>query len=73
MNLRQKLSFALEQRGERRVSTNSRRYVVYTRAEGDYWFLGAAGALRYGATIAGSFSASEKYKEKILTIAAKVR
>lgn len=42
------------------------KYVVYTRADGGFYYIGRSGALRFGTTSAGSIPVSKKMKKLLL-------
>lgn len=65
MTLQDRFSQALESRGEKLIKTTF-RYRVYSRAKGGFYYLGRAGALRVGRTIANSFPCSEQFREQLL-------
>lgn len=62
-----KLVAALEARGEKRVEARTQKYTVLTRSRGGFWYVGRAGALRYGLTASKS-SAAFKTKDDLLGI-----
>lgn len=66
LTIQDRFAAALVLAGERPVPAKTRKYLVYTRAAGGFWYLGKSGALRYGDTASGSYSAGEKTKAKIL-------
>lgn len=51
----ERLVEALKARGMREVGSRSSRYVVLTRDEISFYYVGKGGALRKGRTIASSF------------------
>lgn len=60
-----KLVAALEARGEKRVEAKTRKYTVMSRSGGGFWYIGRAGALRFGPTASKS-SAAFKTKAQLL-------
>ena len=64
--MQQKFIEALVRRGCVEIPNRSSIYKVFTRQEGGFYYVGRAGALRVGKTIAGSFPVSEKFKKIIL-------
>lgn len=67
MRLKDKFILALQRQGENIVE-NARvvNYTVMTRREGDYYFVGRAGALRAGRTVRSSVPVSSRRKEQLL-------
>jgi hypothetical protein len=63
--LREKFEIALKDMGEMWLGETS-CYVKYSRKEGGYYYLGRAGALRYGPTIAASVPCSTRFREALL-------
>ncbi len=59
---------ALTKRGEKTViNSRSSRFTIFTRTGTDkYFYLGKAGALRTGPTIAKSIPVSDKFKKQLL-------
>ena len=49
-----------------RVESRSRKYVTLHRPDGSFYFVGRAGALRYGKTVAASIAAPEDFKRRLL-------
>ncbi len=71
--LRGQLLAGLLALGEHVVPHTSRRYVVTSAhlvGDGQYFFIGRSGALRYGRTATGSFVASDQLRRRILTAVA---
>lgn len=58
---------ALEALGEREVKRTFKK-VVFSRNEGGFYYIGKAGSLRVGHTVAGSIPTSSKFKAKLLGI-----
>jgi hypothetical protein len=48
------------------VESRSRKYVTLKRPDGSFYFVGKAGALRYGKTISTSIAAPEDFKRRLL-------
>jgi hypothetical protein len=48
------------------VESRSRRYVTVKRPDGSFYFVGKAGALRYGKTVSASIAAPEDFKRRLL-------
>lgn len=77
--LQQQLIDALLKRGSVVVPSKTRKYVTLTRLtptkEGKptYYFVGKAGALRYGVNSTSSFAASDTFKYKLLCEVAESR
>lgn len=61
MTLKEQFIAALIKRGEAKVK-ETKKYVVFTRQEGGHYYIGRAGALRFGATSTGSIPCSDKFK-----------
>ena len=48
------------------VAGRSRKYVTLERPDGTFYFVGPAGALRYGKIISKSLAAPEDFKRRLL-------
>jgi hypothetical protein len=48
------------------VESRSRKYVTLKRPDGSFYFVGPAGALRYGKTVSASIAAPENFKRRLL-------
>ena len=48
------------------VASGSRKYVTLKRPDGDFYFVGKAGALRFGKTVTGSVAAPDDFKRRLL-------
>jgi hypothetical protein len=48
------------------VESRSRKYVTLKRPDGSFYFVGPAGALRYGKTATTSIAAPEDFKRRLL-------
>lgn len=59
--LKEQFIAALLKRGELKVKDNF-KHVVFTRKEGGYYYIGRAGALRFGNNVASSIPCSDKFK-----------
>lgn len=67
MSIRNQLITALTVKGERRIDDHvSRKYVVFTRADGGFYFIGKSGALRFGMTVTSSIPVSSRVKLALL-------
>jgi len=55
MTQREKLLAQLKKRGWSEVASRSSKYVVLTKAGTAFYYVGKAGALRYGRTVAESY------------------
>ena len=49
-----------------RPPSRSRKYVTLKRPDGSFYFIGPAGALRYGKTVSASIAAPEDFKRRLL-------
>ena len=49
-----------------RVESRSRKYITLKRPDGSFYFVGKAGALRYGKTVSASIAAPEDFKRRLL-------
>ena len=48
------------------MASGSRKYVTLKRPDGDFYFVGKAGALRFGKTVTGSMAAPDDFKKRLL-------
>jgi hypothetical protein len=48
------------------VESRSRKYVTLKRPDGSFYFVGKAGALRFGKTVTTSIAAPEDFKRRLL-------
>ena len=48
------------------VASRSRKYVTLKRPDGTFFYVGKAGALRFGKTIADSMAAPDEFKKRLL-------
>jgi hypothetical protein len=48
------------------VESRSRKYVTLKRPDGSFYFVGKAGALRFGKTVSASIAAPEDFKRRLL-------
>ena len=48
------------------VESHSRKYVTLKRPDGSFYFVGKAGALRFGNTVTASIAAPEDFKRRLL-------
>ena len=49
-----------------RWQAGSRKYVTLKRPDGDFYFVGKAGALRFGKSVTGSMAAPDDFKKRLL-------
>ena len=67
ITLQQRLIEALIATGRgTRVESRSRKYVTLKRPDGSFYFVGKAGALRFGKTVSASIAAPEDFKRRLL-------
>ncbi len=64
--IQDRLANALKKLGETEIPGRSRKYRVFTKNGGGFYFLGKAGALRVGPTISGSASMSDATKSRLM-------
>jgi hypothetical protein len=50
----------------RLIESRSRKYVTLKRPDGSFYFVGPAGALRFGKTVTSSVTAPEDFKRRLL-------
>jgi hypothetical protein len=48
------------------IESRSRKYVTLKRPDGSFYFVGRAGALRFGKTVSASIAAPEDFKRRLL-------
>ena len=48
------------------VASGSRKYVTLKRPDGSFFYVGKAGALRFGKSVAGSAAAPDDFKRRLL-------
>jgi hypothetical protein len=48
------------------VTSRSRKYVTLKRPDGSFFYVGPAGALRFGKTVADSMAAPDEFKQRLL-------
>jgi hypothetical protein len=48
------------------VESHSRKYITLKRPDGTFFYVGKAGALRYGKTVTTSIAAPEDFKRRLL-------
>ena len=48
------------------VESRSRKYVTLKRPDASFYFVGKAGALRFGKTVTASIAAPEDFKRRLL-------
>ena len=48
------------------VTSRSRKYVTLKRPDGGFYFVGKAGALRFGKTVTDSMAAPDEFKQRLL-------
>lgn len=66
-NLQQRLVDALIATGRGTpVESRSRKYVTLKRPAGSFFFVGKAGALRFGKTVSDSMAAPDEFKQRLL-------
>lgn len=63
--LKEQFIAALTKRGEAKVKDNF-KHVVFSRKEGGHYYIGRAGALRFGNSSASSIPCSDKFKALLL-------
>jgi hypothetical protein len=67
ITLQQRLVDALVATGRGTVAeSRSRKYVTLKRPDGTFYFVGPAGALRYGKTVTSSIAAPDDFKRRLL-------
>ncbi len=48
------------------IESRSRKYVTLKRPDGGFYFVGKAGALRFGKTVSDSMAAPDEFKQRLL-------
>jgi hypothetical protein len=48
------------------VQSRSRKYVTLERPDGSFFYVGKAGALRFGKTVTGSIVTPDDFKQRLL-------
>jgi hypothetical protein len=48
------------------VASRSRKYVTLKRPDGGFYFVGKAGALRFGKSVSDSMAAPDEFKQRLL-------
>jgi hypothetical protein len=48
------------------IESRSRKYVTLKRPDGSFYFVGKAGALRFGKTVTASVAAPDDFKRRLL-------
>jgi hypothetical protein len=48
------------------VESRSRKYVTLKRPDGTFFYVGKAGALRFGKTVTASIAAPDDFKQRLL-------
>ena len=48
------------------VASRSRKYVTLKRPDGSFFYVGKAGALRFGRTVTDSMAAPDEFKQRLL-------
>ena len=67
LTLQQRLVDALVASGRGKVvQSRSRKYITLKRPDGTFYFIGPAGALRYGNTVSNSMAAPEDFRRRLL-------
>ncbi len=68
LTLQQRLVDALVATGRGTIiESRSRRYVTLKRPDGSFFYVGPAGALRFGKSVADSMAAPDEFKQRLLT------
>ena len=67
LTLQQRLVDALVATGRGAIiESRSRKYVTLKRPDGSFFYVGKAGALRFGKTVADSVAAPDDFKKRLL-------
>ena len=53
------------------VESRSRKYITLQRPDGRFFYVGKAGALRFGKTVSDSMAAPDEFKQRLLAEAGK--
>jgi hypothetical protein len=48
------------------IESRSRKYVTLKRPDGGFYFVGKAGALRFGKSVSDSMAAPDEFKQRLL-------
>ena len=48
------------------IESRSRKYVTLKRPDGSFFYVGKAGALRFGKTVTDSMAAPDEFKQRLL-------
>ena len=65
--LQQRLVDALVASGRGAViESRSRKYITLKRPDGKFFYVGKAGALRFGKTVSDSMAAPDEFKQRLL-------
>jgi hypothetical protein len=48
------------------VESTSQKYVILKRPDGTFFYVGKAGALRFGKTVSDSMAAPDEFKKRLL-------
>jgi hypothetical protein len=59
--LREKITDSLTKMGEQQIHSKSGKYVTFTREAGGFYFIGKAGALRFGQSSSKSIPVSTAF------------
>ena len=54
------------------VTSRSRKYITLKRPDGGFYFVGKAGALRFGKTVSDSMAAPDEFKQRLLAETSKM-
>ena len=49
------------------IESRSRKYVTLQRPDGSFFYVGKAGALRFGKSVSDSMAAPDEFKQRLLT------
>ena len=49
------------------TESRSRKYVTLKRPDGSFFYVGPAGALRFGKSVSDSLAAPDEFKQRLLT------
>ncbi len=48
------------------IESRSRKYITLKRPDGSFFYVGKAGALRFGKTVSDSMAAPDEFKQRLL-------
>ena len=48
------------------IESRSRKYITLKRPDGSFFYVGKAGALRFGKTVTDSMAAPDEFKQRLL-------